>query len=275
MNRFAIIIPYFGKFKPSISLFLESCNRNPDVDWHIFTDCPVPENVELKENIKWHAATLDYVSGLIREKLGWTVSLTRPYKLCDLKPFYGLLFEEYLTGYEYWGFGDTDVIYGHLTKYLGHIRILTPGHKPVFRKAGPQLPPVGQAPQFPVHRRHKGGYIAALFPEKLGYVIFAEAAVLQHGLSGIVHGVESIHIFRVPAAVLEAALNADLIRRPVKYAGNVFIVVGFGHILAHGFKKLPVGLAQILHPPCGKTAQVRFPAAPLHALKYHPHRIEK
>ncbi len=118
MTRFAIVIPYFGKFKPSISLFLESCNRNPDVDWHIFTDCAVPEGISLNTNIKWHTATLETVSSLIKKKLGFQIELTRAYKLCDLKPFYGMIFADWLEGYEYWGFGDTDVIYGRLFEYL-------------------------------------------------------------------------------------------------------------------------------------------------------------
>lgn len=118
MNRFAVIIPYFGQFKPSIALFLESCKRNPAVDWLIFTDCDIPEAVTLTSNIHWHAATLESVSALAREKLKLPINLTRAYKLCDLKPFYGMIFADWLNGYEYWGFGDTDVIYGDVAGYL-------------------------------------------------------------------------------------------------------------------------------------------------------------
>lgn len=32
--------------------------------------------------------------------------------MCDLKPFYGLIFEDYFQDYEYWGFGDCDLVYG-------------------------------------------------------------------------------------------------------------------------------------------------------------------
>ena len=31
---------------------------------------------------------------------------------------YGLIFEDYITNYEFWGYGDTDVIYGQLLVYL-------------------------------------------------------------------------------------------------------------------------------------------------------------
>lgn len=121
MNKFAVVIPYFGKFKPSIVLFLESCNRNPSIDWHIFTDCAVPEGISLGSNIKWREATLDTVSFLVKEKLGFQIKLTRAYKLCDIKPFYGIVFADYLDGYEYWGYGDTDVVYGDIVQYLKKI----------------------------------------------------------------------------------------------------------------------------------------------------------
>lgn len=121
MNRLAIIIPYFGEFKPSISLFLASCNRNKDIDWFVFTDCHVPKGVTINSNIKWIPATLKDVRLLAEEKLGMCVELDRAYKLCDLKPFYGLIFENYLHDYEYWGYGDVDVVYGRLFHFLNQI----------------------------------------------------------------------------------------------------------------------------------------------------------
>lgn len=118
MKRFAIVIPYFGQFKPSIVLFLESCNRNKDIDWFIITDCQIPNEVILNSNINWIRMTLEEARCLAEIKLECKVELKRAYKLCDLKPFYGLIFEDYLVGYEYWGFGDTDVIYGRLSEFL-------------------------------------------------------------------------------------------------------------------------------------------------------------
>lgn len=116
-----MIIPYFGQFKPSITLFLESCKRNKDVDWIFFTDCQIPDKVELSANIQWILTTLEKIHALAETKLKKKVILKRAYKLCDLKPFYGLIFSDYLQSYEYWAYGDTDVIIGRLTYYLEKI----------------------------------------------------------------------------------------------------------------------------------------------------------
>lgn len=121
MNKFAVVLPYFGKFKPSIVLYLESCNRNSEVDFYIFTDCEVPDTVKTGRNIKWIKSSLNKVNELIYNKLSFDIKLEKAYKLCDIKPFYGLIFADYLKNYEYWGFGDTDVIYGDLTTFLNKI----------------------------------------------------------------------------------------------------------------------------------------------------------
>ena len=63
-------------------------------------------------------------------KLGFMPCLPSPYKLCDFKPAYGLLFEEYLDGYDYWGHCDCDLILGDLNKLL--IPVLDQGYDKVF-----------------------------------------------------------------------------------------------------------------------------------------------
>lgn len=122
MNKFVVIIPYFGQFKPSIALFLESCNRNPGIDWFIFSDCEVPSGISLGNNIKWRPVKLSVVKRIAEQKLHCEIMLNRAYKLCDMKPMYGLIFEEYINEYDYWGFGDTDVIYGDVLSFLERIQ---------------------------------------------------------------------------------------------------------------------------------------------------------
>lgn len=52
------------------------------------------------------------------EKLKLRLDFTSGYKLCDLKPFYGKVFEDYLVNYDYWGYGDLDVLYGNLFPFI-------------------------------------------------------------------------------------------------------------------------------------------------------------
>lgn len=115
----AFVMPYFGNFKPSFSLWLESVRRNPEIDWYIFTDNAIPD--DLPQNVHWRQTTLQDVERLAGEKLGCEVSIAKPYKLCDLKPLYGAIFSDFVSDYAYWGYGDIDVIYGDLTGFLNRI----------------------------------------------------------------------------------------------------------------------------------------------------------
>ena len=62
--------------------------------------------------------TIEEFSSLIQEKFfnsaagTAAVRLRSGHKLCDFKPMYGVLFAEELKDYDYWAFGDCDVMYG-------------------------------------------------------------------------------------------------------------------------------------------------------------------
>ena len=115
-NKIAIIICYFGKLPDYFNSFLISCNNNPSYQWIIVTDdiCDyrIPTNVILKN------LSLDEVRLRIKQRIGEWAELNKPYKLCDYKPAYGLIFQDYLKDYTHWGYGDIDVVYGRLDKFI-------------------------------------------------------------------------------------------------------------------------------------------------------------
>ena len=119
MNKFAVVVAYFGKLKPSFALWYESARRNADVDFFVFTDDSEPQNSA--HNVKWINFSLKEFNELAVKNLGIPFKITHPYKLCDFKPMYGAIYEDYLKGYEYWAFGDIDVIYGKISEYLQKI----------------------------------------------------------------------------------------------------------------------------------------------------------
>jgi hypothetical protein len=50
--------------------------------------------------------------------LGLNKKVVEPYKLNDFKPAYGHLFEEYIAGYDYFGWGDIDIVFGRVDYFL-------------------------------------------------------------------------------------------------------------------------------------------------------------
>ena len=113
----ALILPYFGTLPNYFPLWLKSAGYNPDFTFMLFTDCDM-SGYNVPDNVKVIPMTLDGVRKLIAPHLDFEFVLDTPYKLCDYKPMYGLIFQDWLKGYDFWGFCDPDVIWGNLNNYV-------------------------------------------------------------------------------------------------------------------------------------------------------------
>lgn len=117
MNSIAIIIPYFGKAPKYIPFFFETCLKNEFIDFIFFTDVEELSKYAAP-NIKINPFTTTEFSNLVSAKLQYPFTLSNGYKLCDLKPMYGKIFEDYISQYNFWGVSDVDIILGDLQPLL-------------------------------------------------------------------------------------------------------------------------------------------------------------
>ena len=139
MSDYKIIIIgcYFGKFPKYIDLWLNSCAYNPDINWIIYTDQKMnnlPSNVEAKN------LTFMQLGELASKKLNDdSISLQYPYKICDFRPAFGIIFEDDIKGFDFWGHCDFDMIFGDIRKYFtdellkDHDKLLKNGHLTLYR----------------------------------------------------------------------------------------------------------------------------------------------
>jgi len=137
MKKCIIILPYFGKFNNYFNLFLKSCEKNPDFNWLIFTDDKseynYPENVRVE-----YMEFLEFCD-LVQKKFNFKIALETPYKLCDYKPAYGYILQEYIKEYKFWGYCDCDIIFGKISKFItdsmleNYDRLFTVGHFSIFK----------------------------------------------------------------------------------------------------------------------------------------------
>lgn len=136
-KKCAFILPYFGTFKNYFQLFLNSFSKNSDYDLLIFTDNT--EKYNYPENVKIFPYSLAEFKKNATLKFEFDVTIDAPYKLCDYKPSYGFLFEDYITDYPYWGYCDCDLIFGNLNKILSPIlkkdydKIFAAGHMTIYK----------------------------------------------------------------------------------------------------------------------------------------------
>jgi len=115
-HKIAVIIPYFGCWPNYFNIFLKGCKHNDWLDILFFTDCHLPQ--EKPKNVTFIKATLHEISLLATKKLVIDITIASPYKLCDFRPCYGVIFEDYLKDHDYWGYGDIDLVYGDLKPFI-------------------------------------------------------------------------------------------------------------------------------------------------------------
>ena len=118
--KICVIGVYFGKFHNWIEIWKKSCQYNETIDFLIITD---QEMENIPSNMRIIKLSLYECKQLIENKLGMKISLEKPYKLCDFKEIYGLIFEDYVKDYDYWGECDFDVVFGNLRYFTDKYEI--------------------------------------------------------------------------------------------------------------------------------------------------------
>jgi len=116
MKRIVMLMPHFGTWPEWINIYLETCKHNPSIDWLFFTDCGRPENSA--ENVTFIEMAHDEFHRLAARRLGIALPLHPIRKLCDFRPMFGVIFDEHIRDHDYYGFGDVDVVYGNIRKFL-------------------------------------------------------------------------------------------------------------------------------------------------------------
>jgi hypothetical protein len=115
-NKVIMLMPYFGKWPKYLDLFFKGCENNKWLDIYIFTDCPIPK--EYPSNVFFIKFSLKKIEDLMSSKLNIrNYNLKSSYKLCDIKPTYAYMFEDWIQEYDYWGYGDIDLIYGNMWSF--------------------------------------------------------------------------------------------------------------------------------------------------------------
>lgn len=117
MNRIAFLIPYYGKFNNYFPLWLKSCEANSDIaDFFIITDIPYEAN--RPDNVRFIPMSWKDLIKRIQSFYDFKIALSTPYGLCDYKCAYGEIFQEFISGYSHWAYGDNDLIWGKWSNLL-------------------------------------------------------------------------------------------------------------------------------------------------------------
>ena len=110
MKSIVIIFPYFGTLPVQYKMWRASALANTTIDFLFFTD----SDIEQAQNIFVHKMQFYEFQRIVQKAFDFPIILDRPYKLCEYKQSYGYILQDYIKDYDFWGFGDLDLVYGDL-----------------------------------------------------------------------------------------------------------------------------------------------------------------
>ncbi len=111
-----IIMPYFGKFPAWSDVYFYSASMNPSYKFIFYTDCNYTNYVGIS-NVEFKMISFESYLELARKKTGEDIKAINSYKLCDLRPMFGVIHEEDIIDTRFFGWSDMDVIYGDINKF--------------------------------------------------------------------------------------------------------------------------------------------------------------
>jgi hypothetical protein len=119
--RISMVIPYYGALPKWLPLFVQSAARNERVHFFIATDENLP--AALPPNVSHVPVTLAEIEMRVRNLVSPDFRFSCGYKLCDVKPFYGIVFEDLFRDSDFWGYCDLDLVFGDLSPLLDSGRL--------------------------------------------------------------------------------------------------------------------------------------------------------
>ncbi len=138
MKKIAFVVVYGGKLPDYFELWRRSCEKNPTVDFFVFTDDPHAETIKNPPNVKVIPVSFSEIKIRAQKIFDFKIRMESAYKLCDYKPAYGEMFADYLKDYDFWGYCDMDLIWGDIRAFvtekilMENERIFTRGHCSLF-----------------------------------------------------------------------------------------------------------------------------------------------
>jgi len=106
---------YFGP-KPTYYSLWEKCvlsNRN--IDFILFTDFT---DIYSKNNLTVIKCSLEEMRMKVKSRFDFPIKMQFAYKFADFRPAWGEIFSDYITGYDFWGYSDLDMLIGDIQTLL-------------------------------------------------------------------------------------------------------------------------------------------------------------
>lgn len=113
--KIGIVVTWFGSLPGYFPAWLKSAEANKDVDFLVFCDHEVKS---ASENIHIQKMSFEETIALCERKMHRKVNFANAYKFCDARLFFGIIYEDYLKDYDFWGYCDIDLVFGNIRHFI-------------------------------------------------------------------------------------------------------------------------------------------------------------
>jgi hypothetical protein len=111
-SKIILLIPYFGVFPEWFPLFFETIKVNSAVNFHFFTDCET--NLYSAPNVSFEKITFEEYVNLAQQQISTPINIPNPYKICDLRPLFGIIHASTIESFDLYGWMDIDLLLGDI-----------------------------------------------------------------------------------------------------------------------------------------------------------------
>lgn len=119
--QISVVVPHYGPLPKWFPLFLKSAGYNDRVRFFIVTDEKI--TLALPRNVSQVPLALAEIEQRVRKGVSPNFRFSCAYKLCDVRPFYGIVFEDLFRNSDFWGYCDLDLVLGNLAPLLDSGRL--------------------------------------------------------------------------------------------------------------------------------------------------------
>ncbi|PKB17080.1 DUF6625 family protein [Flavobacterium sp. 5] len=116
MNKIVLLNCYLGRLPWYFDFFLKSCETNPTIDFIIFSNDE--KKRDIPQNVKLVKFSIEAFNLLASQKLNLDIKIANAYKICDFKPAFGIIFQDEISNYDFWGVCDIDLVFGRIREFM-------------------------------------------------------------------------------------------------------------------------------------------------------------
>ena len=116
-----LVTTWSGPLPKYLPLFLGTAAHNPTVEFLFVADSPQP--YALPSNVRWVERSLPDLLNGMSDRLGCDLRRAEPFKLCDVRPAFGVALADLLEGCDFWGNVDCDLVLGNLRAFATDERL--------------------------------------------------------------------------------------------------------------------------------------------------------